>query len=155
MTRRALGALLVLAALVSGATVARAQDAAALQRQADAAFARLVAGLVRTQGYLVYFDQINRIAVAGGQLSTADADQRLRQKGVELFNRDYADSEIAAIVQQHRGQVAAFLARIRQHVDGSGRWPGGAAGRCGAGLRPGRDGVRGGVRARVPQLPRR
>lgn len=94
-----------------------AQQVAALEQQRQKELARV--GL-----YLAYYDQVNRMAVAQGQLSAAEADARLRAKATDLYGRSFTQAEFAQVVQENRRASGAYFARVEQEVNASAKWAG-------------------------------
>lgn len=80
--------------------------------------------LVRIRKYLNYYDQINRIEVAQGRLSPAEADTRLKAKGQELYRKSFGEDDLRRLLDQHRDTLRAYFQRIEQAVNSSQRWPG-------------------------------
>jgi len=94
-----------------------AQQVAALEQQRQKELGRV--GL-----YLAYYDQVNRMAVAQGQLSAAEADARLRAKATDLYGRSFTKAEFEQVVQENRRAGGAYFARVEQEVNASAKWAG-------------------------------
>ena len=89
---------------------------AAAQMTQEAALDALRAELTRVGLYLAYFDQVNCLAVAQGQLPLAEAESRLRAQAALVFTRSFADTSFAQLVDPemtsaHYG-LAATYARV-------------------------------------------
>src|SRR5215469_8342292 len=100
---------------------------AQIQAQIQRVLAMFRQDLARLHAYLVYYDQTNRMAVLAGTMSAADADNRLRQAGNALYQRDYADSEFQQLTTAHRAAAEQLLQGIAQRVAASRTWPNGGA----------------------------
>jgi tetratricopeptide (TPR) repeat protein len=108
-------------------SVTVAQVPADRQAKLDALRQQMATALLRVRAYLAYYDQINRLAVAQGRMTSAEADGRLRQKAAELSRQSYSDAELRRLVDEHRDAVRAYLQGIEQRIAGGGRLPGGGA----------------------------
>lgn len=107
--------LLLVALMVLGLAVPPAAAA-----DNDAELVRLIAAygkeLARVENYLAWYDQVQRLEVAQGRASSADADARLRARGEQLYRQSFADADLAQIVAQHRQAAEGYFAMIAQAV---------------------------------------
>jgi len=88
---------------------------------------QLVGGLareiVRVTSYLAYYDQVQRMEVAQGRLSAADADARLRRRAHEFYSRSYTESDLGQLLAQHRQSAQRYFASVEQELLASQRLP--------------------------------
>jgi hypothetical protein len=118
----------------AAALPALAQTPAPTPPEASAAAAKgvrlideIAQALARAAGYLEYYDQIQRMEVAQGRLGAAEADARLRQRAGEIYDNDFTDADLGAVIEQHRQSTAAYLDRIAGDLAASQLLPAGKA----------------------------
>jgi len=87
--------------------------------------------LARVGVYLAYFDQMNRLAVARNQLSSTEADARLKAKAAEIYHRSFRQAELDQLVGQHQQATGAYFAQVEQEAHASTRWPRGMSAETG------------------------
>ena len=108
----ALLALIALGTVVAALTPARAD--ANLDRRRDAAIQELVRSVLGAEHYLTLYDQVNRLMVATGQRSAADADAALAAKARDVARQGVTDGDLQALSAEHRTLLTAWFGEIER-----------------------------------------
>lgn len=114
--------LIALALAASFPAPVRADD---LAERIAALTSKLAADIAEYQRRLALFDQIQRMDVARGVLSAAEADRRLAGEARRLLKIDLATESRATLVEAHRRGFAQFAGAVRAEVQKAGSWPSG------------------------------